>query len=340
MKYIANPSTGIISVSFRANGKGVLLSTKTKNQKDAIRFVRESGLAKIEQAAKIQHLTMGAIQSIVYGGRKVRLKHLAEEWVEWMEKSTNMSMPTVTNYRNYVKMWMKFADAREKGPSEIEEADIKAFVDRPAKAKGATREVALAAIRSFFHWQTLKGYRTGNPAALVQVDYSKLDHTQKEQTIRQPFTDDEVERLLAIASPFWRIAILFGRHTALRLGDIVQMEWSSIQGDELVKWTEKRDRRVVTKLSDVLLAELLAVKREHPKYLFPSECNMYRDKDARSNLSCYFGRLVTKAGIVGKSFHSLRHAKATEIFHEGGIDAVKKALGHSSTKTSEGYVHA
>jgi integrase len=70
-------------------------------------------------------------------------------------------------------------------------------------------------------------------------------------------------------------------------------------------------------------------------------------------LSVQFARLCERLKIYGKSFHGLRHFKATQEFGKASKDKLAKKLaetltleqiatllGHASTKTTKGYVHA
>ena len=71
-----------------------------------------------------------------------------------------------------------------------------------------------------------------------------------------------------------------------------------------------------------------------------------------AGLSVQFGRLCDRLGIKGKSFHSLRHYKATisyakldkealakKLASVLSITEIKQLLGHANSKTTEGYSH-
>ena len=63
-------------------------------------------------------------------------------------------------------------------------------------------------------------------------------------------------------------------------------------------------------------------------------------------------KLCSRVGIEGKTFHSLRHYKATQAYENLGkvelakklaevltIEQIAAMLGHSNRKTTQGYVH-
>lgn len=331
----------IINVRFKTQHGMKEISTHTRNMAEAHSFCKEAQIKKMEVAAKIGLLTQNAVSMFFWGSNKITLGTLREQWVLWMANSSNFSKATARNYNSYVNAWLNFSGLIADAPTSVNfhEESVKSFVNRPDGGKASTRGIALSAITSFIHWLTVKGFRAGNPAALIEVDLSQLSHDQKESKVREPFTDEEIERVLAKANQTWRLIILLARHTGLRLSDTVQLEWASIQADRSVVWTMKGDKRVSVPMNDVLLAEFLRLDREDESYVFPRERAQYQDASGRAALSIYFKRLCVKAGVLDKSFHHLRHSRGTEIFNDGGIDAVKEQLGHSSAKTSKGYVH-
>jgi integrase len=90
------------------------------------------------------------------------------------------------------------------------------------------------------------------------------------------------------------------------------------------------------------------------QYIFPEQREIHRSPERRSGLCVQFKRLLQAAGITdaNKSFHSLRHMAATQKFAKADKNALAKKLaenltleqiaallGHSETKTTQGYVH-
>jgi integrase len=88
------------------------------------------------------------------------------------------------------------------------------------------------------------------------------------------------------------------------------------------------------------------------KYLFPEQRATILDQARRATLSTQFTRLCERQDIKGKSFHCLRHSVATSKFPKAdkaalakklvdnlSLEEISALLGHSSTKTTKGYVH-
>jgi integrase len=200
-----------------------------------------------------------------------------------------------------------------------------------------------------------------------------MSHEQKEQAEKAPFTDEEVKQILSALrhdwtlaqsgkhelfhhAPtvlFWLVAVKVAQETGLRLSDIAQLEWRCFgEADKLVVWTEKTNKRMEHKISESLQNLIGEVPVNDPEYVFPEQRAIIRDVAKRSLLSVQFKRLLERLGIEGKSFHSMRHYKATHAFAKLDKDDLAKKLaaslsmsqiaallGHSDKKTTKTYLH-
>ena len=340
MKLIKDPDTGIYSVRFKgSDGKTHLRTTKTTNKGDAMIVVEDAGVAKLELAAKANALTAETVTAIV-AGRKVTAADATEQWLDWLR--TNREPSTVSNHGYYVAAWLERLDAKTWPVARLTEQHVDSFVNERGEATAATRGSRLAAIRSFL---------------LVEVRLRDLTHEQKEPKKRLPITADEYRRIMAwptveldtALGRFMHAATAIGYWTGLRLSDIAGLEWPCFTGTELIVWTSKRDKRVALPLSDPLIGSgelkmvLLGVAedaRPGARYLFPDAHKIATDPTDRAKLSVYYGRLLERIGIDGKSFHCLRHAFVTRLKKAGvTIEEIGRVVGHSNTKTTEGYSH-
>ena len=84
-------------------------------------------------------------------------------------------------------------------------------------------------------------------------------------------------------------------------------------------------------------------------FVFPEQRALIRDTKKRSSLSL---GLLVRLDIKGKSFHSLRHFRATNGYKNLdkaaladklasvlSLNEIKQLLGHARSKTTSGYVH-
>lgn len=142
---------------------------------------------------------------------------------------------------------------------------------------------------------------------------------------------------------FFQLACEISWSTGLRLGDICQLERTSIsKAGVLVHVTEKTNAEVRIPIRPALQAQLRKLAElSHNQYLFPDEAEGYQNLSRRSSFSKEFERfLKQKAGIEGRSFHCLRHAYVTNATNKLiPLYITQQRVGHSSQDTTKIYVH-
>lgn len=354
MKLTKDKATGYWKARIWTEHGPRTLSTKVSDHEQAKAIVSQSGLKQAELAARAGHLTAAAISKILTG-RKINIEYAVAEWLQWLG-SIGRSGRTVHNYRLFLNSFVTAHPVLM--PATITETHVNQWLNHPdLDEKAGSRLVRLTAIRSFFEFCNAKGWCSGNPARLVAVNFNQMTHTQKEPRRRLPFTDREVDILLAHTDPdqpatthpqpastmqFWHLAILFGRHLGLRLGDIACLERPSFaKAGRIIVWTDKHDARVELPLKPKALADAIAaLPKRHKLYLFPEQRALAVDLTLRATLSTQFSRLCQKAGITGKSFHCLRHTYATDCKRQGKpLWYIRQSMGHSRSEATLNYIH-
>jgi integrase len=363
---------GVYHAAVPAKGKKKWISTGSANKAEAEKIVAESKVEELGIANKAARLASKAIGQILTGKSLTCLKALDDYR---RLKSNNKAAKTVSNHVLVTLNWMKEARVETLPPSSVTPDHISRWINNPdLEWKRSTRQVALSSVRSFFEFCSNKGWISSDPSQLVELDYSVMSHEQKEEEEKKPFTEDEVERILselrkdwhAAATGkhqlfkesgqvlFWLIAVTIGKETGLRLSDIATLEWRSFgEPGHLIVWTKKRNKRIEYPISEKLQNLISEIPVIDAEYLFPEPRAIIRDVKKRSGLSVQFRRLLNRLEIDdGKSFHSLRHYKATQAFAKLDketlaqklaesltLDQIAALLGHSNKKTTKGYLH-
>jgi integrase len=184
-----------------------------------------------------------------------------------------------------------------------------------------------------------------------------LDHQQLEPKVREPFNAQEIQRLLKDCDErddyFWRFAVAAASELGLRLGAICQLEWDAFAKVGVVIVTKnKRNKRLELPISPELADLVTTIPVVSAKYLFPEQRAMIVDVQRRAGLSMQFRRICDRLGFKDRTFHCLRHTVATSKFAKADkaelakklvdaltLEEIGKLLGHSSTKTTKGYIH-
>jgi integrase len=184
---------------------------------------------------------------------------------------------------------------------------------------------------------------------------------------REAFTLTELSALVAGAEGDWKGAILLGATSGLRLGDIVRLQWGSVNletdPETGLLWgllrieTAKTGVLVVVPMHKDFIEWLSSsgqagLRGIGKAYVFPDLAG--KRIGGTGGLSSQFGRLVEKAGITrritpgegrgrrlcSKTFHSLRHTYISELANSGVISEIRqKLVGHSDSGVHKKYTH-
>jgi len=339
--------------------------TPFQTEEEGREFIRQTGLDKVVKLAEMNALTKESMTRVISGSNRTILEYVDE----WINKIKLLNEPTtVESYERNFRLWVREEQLENKSPNDITEQQVYDFINGNSDRKAATRKIYLQAIRSFFKFCVSRGYCLSDPSQLNRVRMRGLKHSQKEPKQVSPITSGDVDNLLSYVkgvrnrclvglrrleqqtsrSPkkqetltnrydmyrFWETAIILAHETALRFSDIIALEWECFKGDSIIVWTEKRDTRVEIPISKRLKEALGEIPIYDLEYCFP-----YQKKMPIAKLSTYFKRLCNSSGVDGKSFHGLRHGTLQRWREEGTtLEDLAKMAGHTSTKTTEGYL--
>lgn len=268
---------------------------------------------------------------------------------------------TVERYRVVLDRFVESMGRRAKGPlAGVTLADLERFrqkeMDEGRSASSATVNVKIVgAVLN-------DGVRRGVLLSSPHRQLSPLNDAEGKE--REPFTDEEIRALLAVAGDTWRGMILFGAWCGLRLADAANLTWSNINLANRVltfepaktRNTKKRNNKVSIPLPNELVLWLKGRPEginEAP--IFP-ELHGHRSGSG-SKPSKQFFRLMLKAGLDcgfsgelvegskgrrfrPKSYHSLRHSMISRLANANiGADVRRSMVGHSSDAIHSRYVH-
>lgn len=125
--------------------------------------------------------------------------------------------------------------------------------------------------------------------------------------------------------------------TGLRVGDVVRLKPSNIKPDGIHYRAEKTGKYGVAKISEKLRKAL----PKKGKWLFPSPTRIGKHI-TRQAVWARVKSAAKRSGVDadGVSPHSLRKVFAVELYREKGFGAVKEALQHANSATTEIYSFA
>ena len=175
---------------------------------------------------------------------------------------------------------------------------------------------------------------------------------------RRALTDEEVRALLDNSTDELHLMVLLAISTGLRLGDIVNLRWNSLdleRAEIAIRRTRKTGAPIALPLVPELHRALLeASARRSCEWVLPDH-HARMERDASSTQICReIRRLFARANIEMRpadangdrpatpvaSFHSLRHTFVTRLMRRGISPAlIQAAVGHSTMMMTEHYTH-
>jgi integrase len=183
--------------------------------------------------------------------------------------------------------------------------EISGFRDQLSmRVSPGTVNISLKVLRSALNQAKRDGLTDVNEAERVTL--LKIRRTVR----REPFSENQLRRLLAAADDEWKGMILCGLYTGLRLGDIATLTWRNIdliQG-EISLTTEKTGRAQALPLAKPLvrLLDKLPAGDDPEAPLFPSAFANKQRNQLTGTLSNQFHKILVAAKLADKRPHDKR----------------------------------
>lgn len=288
-------------------------------------------------------------------------KLLESFFIQRLMKQRQVSPHTISSYRDTFRLLLRYCEKRlHKTPSKFELSEIDAslicsFLDdleKVRKVSASSRNVRLAAIRSFFRFAALEC-----PAHSAQIQRVLAIPTKRHERLLVGFlTKDEIDALLSAPDQRTWIGrrdhalLLVALQTGLRLSELVQLEHQNVvlgsSGYVRVIGKGRKERVTpLTKHTARLLKKWMDESFNGSTILFPSSRGNRLSADG---VQCILRKHVSSASTLCHSLkdrrvtpHMMRHTCAMELLL-AGIDRSMIALwlGHESVETTQIYLHA
>jgi integrase len=270
------------------------------------------------------------------------------QWLDMKEKVR--ASKTTGRYRQVIRDFTaSLGNRADLALSHITPKDVLTYRNSITAANKTTRTANLSVkvVSAAFNAAVRQHIIESNPATALE----SLPVNAEERAM---FTSAQVSKLLRAAEGDWRGAILLAYFTGARLGDVANMQYSSLDWrNKLVRFTPSKTKKPVTvPLHPQLERELLKKPGIGKAPMFPSLAG--KGTGGRFGLSGRFAAIMEKAGIEGKitqhaegaralsnlSFHSLRHSFNSAMANAGVAQEIRQKLtGHSSAEINKVYTH-
>ena len=274
------------------------------------------------------------------------------DWADRAERTK--SSATAIRYKGTIKKFLESLGPKaEAALADITPQDVQKFVSSRLEGgrNATTVMVDIKTLNAPFALAMRQGLILTNPVPAA-------DAPKAEKESREPFTWEQVGKLIKHAEGEWKTAIMLGAFTGQRLGDCISITWDCVDLEKhLLRFrpqkTRHQKRDLVLPLHPDLEKHLMDLPEQKGQPLCPG---LSKAKiGGRSGLSRKFQEIMKKAKIEGHSvaaggdegrvfnklsFHSLRHTYVSQLANAGIAPDVRQLLsGHADEKSHAVYTH-
>jgi len=237
----------------------------------------------------------------------------------WWLKKKGRKPATITSYSWYMKTLLK------NGVNILDPEAIKEFL---AKIDGTEH-------RKYMYTQVYATFLKMLGKTWEQPSY-KL--TQKFPYIP---TEQDIDRLIAASGKKLATALQTAKETAFRVGEIASLKWINLDSEKsliICNDPEKNSQPRILKISSKLNAMLNKLPKRN-EYIFGCPISGRLQHLLTMERKTILRKLQDPK-LANIHFHTLRHWKATMLYHETKNPMlVKEFLGHKSLLTTQRYIH-
>jgi integrase len=341
-----------------ASGRRLKRSTKTTDKELAKKIAAEwESLGKAGRAGRLIESQCRKVVSEIYEQATGKPIHYvtARSWLnQWIEdkKSDKIAETTLAKYEQIAREFLAHLGRKANEMlGQVADADLKSFRNSLARSghSPATVNGALRVLRIPFGAAHKRGYIAADPTAGVGLVEDDAD------TEKDVFTCEQIGALVGAAEGDWKGAILCAFYTGLRLKDVAELRWESIDPDlskiELVPRKtrrKKKNRKIVLPIHPQFADWLRKQTRGIGKApVFPTLAG--NQSGGAGGLSWTFKRIMDRAGVVGRmlrerngagrslsslTFHSLRHSFNSALANADVPQEIRMQLTSHSTASN------
>ena len=311
-------------IDFSCNGERIrdAVGTKTDAEKELQRVVYE-----------IEHSIHRPYKVMIFD-------NLVKEYLTWAKANKKL-----TSYkRDLTTLKHLFKYFGNKRINEVTHADAEQYqiqrkdgilqikgVSRKDRVSNTTINLELILLKHIFKKAVQWGYLPASPLRFVK----KLKQVPGRVRYVKPA---EWQRLLSACSPDMRNLVIFARHTGLRRGEILNLQWTDIDWDnkKITVCERKNNTNMIIPIKEVIFKMLKSMFASASScYVFPGT-----NGKPRTTYKTGFNAACKRANITDLRFHDLRHTFASDLINSGAdLSTVQQLMGHKSIVSTMRYVH-
>lgn len=233
--------------------------------------------------------------------------------------------------KDYQRQIVKIEEAFGEMPIEVLSdqhirSDFLDWRDKLAQSSKKQADYAITVLGRVLAWSVDRGLIAQNYAARP----GKLYKSDRASIV---WSDADIAAFIAVASPELQLALIMGRDTGQRQGDLLRLLWSAYDGEYIHLTQSKTAAKVEVPVTRELKAMLDDVKRSRTNLTVQAPTILTRP-DGRAwkadNFRHHWRAATLAAGLDGKRFQDLRGTTVTALADAGCTPIqIASITGHS-----------
>ena len=299
------------------------------------------GVITQEQCRELKTVLYMALQEYELEKRCTELMDLDQSYVHYLQlflarkKTEGKSERTINLYKLHLTRLLQTLNM---AVDKITENDLFVYLAKYKKdndVSNAYLDNIRLVFSSFFGWLNAKGYIPKNPTA-------GLEPIKVEKKIKQPFSDEELEKLRRICDQERDLALIeFLYSTGVRVSELVALNRKDIDfyGKNVVVYGKgSKERETYLNAASCLhLKAYLDSRTDDNEALFVSE-RAPHTRITVAGVEKILRRIGKDAGVAKVHPHRFRRTMATNVLKKGmPLEEVRELLGHTKLDTTMIY---
>ncbi|MDE6053862.1 MAG: tyrosine-type recombinase/integrase [Lachnospiraceae bacterium] len=294
-----------------------------------------------EQCSELKTALYMELQEFELEKRCTEVLDLDTSYIHYLQlflarkKTERKSERTIEQYKLHLTAMLQCLNI---SVDKITENDLFCYLAKYKKDRGVSN-VYLDNIRlvfsSFFTWLNAKGYIAKNPTA-------GLEPIKVEKKIKQPFSDEELEKMRRICDQERDLALIeFLYSTGVRVSELIALNKKDIDfyGKNVVVYGKgSKERETYLNAASCLhLKAYLDSRQDDNEALFVST-RAPHTRLTVAGVEKILHRIGKDAGVARVHPHRFRRTMATNVLKKGmPLEEVKELLGHTKLDTTMIY---
>lgn len=290
---------------------------------------------------------------------KLTFKDLFDEWIAY--KTTVVNSPnTITRHKQHYKRYFEPLPISKRKVRTINDLELESLCNSMIRDKNMSRKEwnnVKTILTGMYSFAIRNGYISFNPMDHVSI-YVKFRQVVKKSGATQTYNTEELKALNDYLDAMYSetedtsfLAVKLNFLIGLRVGELVALKWSDIQGNKLhvvreeirnqsanvttvVEHTKTNRDRFVILVPKAL--DILNRIEQSGEYIFMREGERITSRQINYVLEKYAERI----GAGTKSSHKIRKTYASNLSANGvPLDCIREQLGHSNLSTTLDYIY-